>query len=347
MNKKKSLIVTSIVQIIASIYSMIFAKKIFNNNYVVEEMFDQYQDNIINIINNIGPILIFIFSLVCMILAIIMINIVLKKDFNENKRHLLILSICSFLFTQSEIVTFASLFNIIILLKKDNKKRANKKIPYLEKHNSSFKEKLLGLGLILFYLSDYLWADFIPGNISILVLIIFELSLILLSIFIYYKDIKRDFIDVKNNFKIYFKYALSRWGYMLLAVLVYGIIMSIFNIDSESVNQETLVQLPLLYLLPAAIIQAPIVEETIFRGVLRKIFTNDKLFIFVSSFLFGIVHVVYEATIIDALIASIPYVIMGAFMAHAYVKTNNLITSMIIHALQNSMASLLIIFLGF
>ena len=48
-----------------------------------------------------------------------------------------------------------------------------------------------------------------------------------------------------------------------------------------STNQSTLESLPIWFTFPAAVLWAPIVEESIFRGVIRRFFKNNIVLLYV------------------------------------------------------------------
>ena len=95
-------------------------------------------------------------------------------------------------------------------------------------------------------------------------------------------------------------------------------------------------------------IWAPIVEESIFRGLIRRFMpNNDKLFILVSAVLFGLLHTIgQEANLYDTLVQSLQYVAMGGVMAYTYVKSNNICTNIGVHFCQNTLASVLMILMA-
>ena len=88
------------------------------------------------------------------------------------------------------------------------------------------------------------------------------------------------------------------------------------------------------------IFYAPIAEELLFRGCLRKLIKNDILFIIISGIGFGAWHVVgYDQSILQYLYI-IPYSMIGIGLSYVYAKTNNLTTNIGMHALNNILASL-------
>ncbi len=91
----------------------------------------------------------------------------------------------------------------------------------------------------------------------------------------------------------------------------------------------------------ATCIFAPLLEEILFRGILLKgLLNNGKnpyMAIFFTSFLFGLVH-------------GNPWQFIGGFtlgmvMGYIYYRTNSLLTTIFIHALNNSIAAYLLLML--
>ena len=112
--------------------------------------------------------------------------------------------------------------------------------------------------------------------------------------------------------------------YYLVYILV-AIIAALLCNEITSANQEGIMALPVWLSLPLAVIYAPIVEETLFRGCLRRFIKNDKVFIAISAMVFGLLHTVLsETTLYNTIFMSLPYIAMGGFLAYIYVKTNNL-----------------------
>lgn len=99
--------------------------------------------------------------------------------------------------------------------------------------------------------------------------------------------------------------------------------------------------MPLLMLILVGSIIAPINEELVFRGALRRIFRNEKVFIIISAIVFGLIHTIFaEESLLNALVLAIPYATMGAGFAYVYAKTNNICTSIIAHMALNTIVTL-------
>ena len=78
-----------------------------------------------------------------------------------------------------------------------------------------------------------------------------------------------------------------------VSIVIY-IITSLLGLSSQSNNQEIIEKIikvhPIGMFLSVCVF-APIVEELIFRGSVRRVVTNDKLFVLTSGLLFGLIHV--------------------------------------------------------
>ena len=111
---------------------------------------------------------------------------------------------------------------------------------------------------------------------------------------------------------------------------------------SISSNQTVLETMPFYVLLPLAIIYAPVVEEALFRGCIRRFIANDILFIIISGIVFGLLHTFFsEFLIFNILVLAIPYALMGAFLAYIYTKTNNIFSNIFCHAFNNLIATII------
>ena len=351
MKKKYYYIFMSFIMIISSILDIINYKKVFNSQ--LDELVKAMPENsnFIDSIAKYGPISIIISSIICVIISIVLFVVASKGTLEKDRKKLISLSMILYLFATNKYVGLIMFIGLIISLtikkveeEKKNEKKVEK-LPILEKHNTNIRDIIFGIGFILLYFSEIIWGRFIPKGLLMYASIFSDILLILIALMLYKDDKKRDFVELKNNFKAYIKYVFKKWVVMLGVALIIGlIIMIIFGNINESVNQELLKGLPLLYVLPSAIIMAPIVEETIFRIILRKIIKNDLIFIIVSALLFGLLHVTKEEGIINIIRQSLPYISMGAFLAHSYVKTNNSFISMMLHAFQNTFGCIFLIF---
>lgn len=216
---------------------------------------------------------------------------------------------------------------------------------------------------------------FCIGNISTYVLKIFDINIDTLSdktlvvyqfivstimfivlFIVYNKSIKKDFKefrkDINKNItyiiKIFVIFMVVKYIVSFISVLI----MTMLNFDTSSmtsVNQnliETYVKAsPFLMVISTAIL-APFYEETLFRLGIKKVFKNKYLFIIISGFVFGLMHVFPlddGVTLVLGIMQSITYVTMGIFLSYTYYKTDNIFISIGIHFLNNLLSVLAMI----
>ncbi|MDY0210894.1 MAG: type II CAAX endopeptidase family protein [Acholeplasma sp.] len=165
---------------------------------------------------------------------------------------------------------------------------------------------------------------------------------------------------LKNEFKMHFPRKtwaidlLIGYGIMLLvsmfANVIVSIISSIFKyLPEQAVNQQAIEtslfsQYGILILL-VTVLFAPIIEELIFRKSMFSLIRNPKVAIVVSSLLFGLIHVASEASVLGFVTNWIAYSASGFALGYIYIKNNhNVWSSIMIHALYNSVAVLLMLF---
>ncbi len=151
--------------------------------------------------------------------------------------------------------------------------------------------------------------------------------------------------------------ALAGFIFNIFLTLFINIFLEIVGFTMrESQNQEAIVdtlKYPLIAI-PMIIFGAPIVEETIFRGVVFNFFRNRKLpkklnlilAFFFSSSLFGMIHV-FDAFIASGdyteLVLGLTYISAGFVLTLLYYLTNNIFVPMLMHFIQNSFSVLMIL----
>ncbi len=219
------------------------------------------------------------------------------------------------------------------------------------------KTKLIIKGVLIlciFYFSVYL--QYIPiklFNIDIknmsdtmsVVLSTFSSVIIFFIFFIIYrKDLKKDFKDFWKNKEEYMDIGIRYWIIGLLIMFITNYILNIIlkagGANNEKVVQTMIKSFPLLMIIDAGIL-APFNEEIVFRKTLKDVFKNKWIFIISSFILFGGAHVINSSkTVIDYLFI-IPYGALGASLAYAYYKTNNIFTSISLHMIHNTILILI------
>ena len=159
-------------------------------------------------------------------------------------------------------------------------------------------------------------------------------------IFMYKKDLIDDAkkFNGKSTIRKYVEISVTAYTIGVIAMAFSNFILQfILNLgianNEEGVN-NLLKSLPIMMSINACLI-GPIQEELVFRKSFRDVFKNNILYIFMSGFVFGLLHVI-EFTNPLELLYIIPYSALGCAFAYIYTKTNNIWLPIIIHILHNS-----------
>lgn len=349
MKKKIYLIISSIIGMVLSFYSLITLNIEETIKYQLETFNKLFDNNIpesfLNIINNHAQY--YVTIIIGIILFAIILIITIKGNISKNKTALIILSILLVLFSDQILL---GLINIIVLstVKKFNTPKEKEQLPILEEPKRDKITKIKSVSIILFYffimfifpeIIDIFIKNF-SLHLTMLFNIIIDLILLILVFFLFFPDIQKQLKIFGQKIKLYLPKIFLAYAISLLLMLGTNIIIMIIKGDvQESVNQLLLNQFPFWFLFLTAVIYAPIVEETVFRYALRNIINSDKIFIIISAISFGLLHTIgQEATIFDTILLAIPYMAMGYVLAKTYVKTNNITSNMTLHALNNLIA---------
>lgn len=165
------------------------------------------------------------------------------------------------------------------------------------------------------------------------------ISYILLTIYfliIYKKDLK----EYIKNFKLKnIPVILIYWiiGFILMMISNYitnYLIIPNGLSNNEAGNRELLFNNKLIYSIILCIL-IPTLEEITFRLEFKKNIKKQKIFILVSSITFALLHILSTTKLIE-LLYIIPYFILGLTFSKIYIKTDNLISSIIAHILHNT-----------
>jgi hypothetical protein len=119
----------------------------------------------------------------------------------------------------------------------------------------------------------------------------------------------------------------------------------------EAANQQAIISatgssLGILMVISAVFI-GPVIEELVFRKALFGLIKKDSIALLVSTLVFGLIHVVSEPSITEALINGSSYFIMGFVFGYIYIKSDrNIMIPIVVHIINNAV-SILFIFLLF
>jgi len=216
------------------------------------------------------------------------------------------------------------------------------KLPELQ--NIEVKRKwvyfLLWIVLFIVFYAGIIPMPFLQNIPPILrIIFIYGMQALILG-YLLRKDIKRDFLTFKGNFKCYMRYIFPKLGIFFIIYLIISIPVALIA-GQISTNQSQLNELPLALTAVMAILLAPVLEEFMFRGLLKKSIPNNTIFMIISSLVFGAAHMLYAEENLIMYIYMIPYTLLGYFLARSYAKTNNIFTSISMHFLWNTFAMLL------
>lgn len=186
------------------------------------------------------------------------------------------------------------------------------------------------------------------SNVSVLIkFICFYLGRVIFVIIPFLRILKLDVKEFFNSKQDYIKEIIKTYAITLLFYIPIALIVKLIA-GSEPTNQTNIKEIPLWITAILAIGIAPISEEILFRGFLRKIFKNDWLFISISGILFGVDHCLYAESNLLMYLYILPYTVMGLGFAKLYSKTNNIFANIILHFMWNliAMGCMLILYIG-
>lgn len=217
----------------------------------------------------------------------------------------------------------------------------------VEKNYNDIKNALLGILVLLVYfilpnLQKLPFTIFginfneLNNNIQIIYSIIFDILLMCIIMFILKDKLKKDFKIIKKNHKKYFGECFKYWLIALIVMMISNLILNVLagNIANNETQIRELFNISPIYIFFTAVIFAPIVEELTFRQSIRNLFKTDILFIIISGFLFGLLHVINFSNILE-LLYIIPYSAPGIAFSYMLTKYDNIFVSMGFHFMHN------------
>ena len=206
----------------------------------------------------------------------------------------------------------------------------------------------LFLGLILFSSIPIalFGLDYEKFSMGQKALYMFGCDLVYLSILLWWNidTIKRDFKnftkDIFGNLETSFKYYILGFISMVVSNLILIFITNGSIAGNEEAVRDMIDKVP-LYMAFSTILYAPLTEEIIFRKCIKDVVKNKWLYILLSGFIFGGMHIVGSAkTLVDVLFI-IPYSSLGLSFAYTYYKTDNIFNTISMHLIHNTFAYVL------
>lgn len=166
-------------------------------------------------------------------------------------------------------------------------------------------------------------------------LIIMGTIYILFITFLYRKELKKDIKEL-NIKKIVAYIPIYIFGLILMALSNYVVSNITGNTLSQNeINVRETIKIMPLYMCFSSVIMAPFIEEITFRKTFRNIISNGYLFIIVSGFIFGLIHISNVGNTLEEFLMIIPYILMGISLSYIYYKSDNIFTTIIIHSIHN------------
>ncbi|MCR3906463.1 MAG: CPBP family intramembrane metalloprotease [Tenericutes bacterium] len=170
---------------------------------------------------------------------------------------------------------------------------------------------------------------------------------------------------MKNDLIYDFKEAKAMKGQFIVALvigylyLIFGNVLasylsrffsSVFNLSAVEAVNQTIISNALrsngaVLMIVSAVILGPIVEELIFRKAVFGLMKSDKWALFVSTLVFGSIHLIGESSFSAALVNGSAYFVMGFVFGYIYIKNNkNIWVPITIHVISNLISVVAIMF---
>lgn len=161
------------------------------------------------------------------------------------------------------------------------------------------------------------------------------------------KDFKNFFKSFGKNFEDSFKYYFIGVLIMIFSNLILTIFVSGATANNEEAVRNMIDQVP-LYMLFSVSIYAPFIEELIFRHSIKdsimcygKNKITKYLYIFISGFIFALLHVLGQTGSYLDYLYIIPYLSLGIAFSALYQKSDNIFSSILMHSLHNTVTVVL------
>lgn len=207
--------------------------------------------------------------------------------------------------------------------------------------------KSLGMIFLVLFFSSIFFTilninlDTITDKEYIFYLTLSNITLIVIYILIYRKTLVKDFKnftkDLTTNLETAIKYWLIGFIIMVVSNLIITYILNKGIAGNEQDVRAYIDSFP-LFMLFNTVIYAPLTEELTFRKSIKDAISNKWLYILTSGLVFGMLHIAsYITTPID-LVYLIPYGALGISFAMLYYKTDNIFSTISMHAMHNLLA---------
>lgn len=207
--------------------------------------------------------------------------------------------------------------------------------------------KSIGIIFLLLLFSSIFFAFFNinPDSISDKKYVLYFTcsNFILLGIFVWIyrktliNDAKSFFGNFNKNIDISLKYWVIGFAIMYVSNLFITFVLNKTIAGNEEAVRNYIDILP-LFMIFDTVIYAPVAEELAFRKSIKDAISNKWLYVIISGALFGMLHIINYIEVISDLIYLIPYGALGISFALLYYKTDNIFSTITMHAMHNFMA---------
>lgn len=338
INKKVLIMVLNILVIVGNIISTISLIAINFLAPYVEELNNVLETANVNLLSQV------ILISICILLNVLCL--VFCRDVVKNKEKIILCTTISMM--------IGSLYNIVVgfiiiiaLYKKTKGEKEENKFPVLEIIKNTWVTKIIYLIVFSFvFVLSYtsVFSKYISSwNPIIRIIFVYGVHILFLII-PFLKNLKRDIKAFLKNRKQYAKEIVKIFSITILFYIPVTLVLNL--ILGQSTNQTLIQELPIWFSIIIGVVIAPICEEIMFRGFIRKIIKNDKVFIVISALIFGIIHCMYVEENWMMYLHIIPYAILGTSLAKIYAKTDNILTNISIHFIWNTIAFASMFLLG-
>ena len=167
--------------------------------------------------------------------------------------------------------------------------------------------------------------------------------LVVVSVLLFGHELMEQFKKIPSK-KTFIKGVLTGWCLLFASSYVSSMIIFFFTKSNDSsMNQQAITSLmefhPIL-MGAMTVLCAPIAEEVVFRlTIMRGLLKQPWIGILLSSFLFGMIHVVSAGDFIYL----IQYMAMGIALGYVYYRHQNIWFSIGVHAVQNFISTVLVL----
>ena len=169
--------------------------------------------------------------------------------------------------------------------------------------------------------------------------------LVILSILLYFKEIKTHFINLKKMKKkklfISLDTAFRYWLIGVAIMIISNFIISKLGIATSNNDTSVISMLeasPIIASISVILI-GPFIEEMVFRMGFKDVLNKKWLFIFTSGIIFGSIHVIGSMNSMFELLYLIPYCGLGIAFAFIYEDSDNIFISFLFHLLHNALTA--------